>query len=207
MKTFLPSVFESLNTVTAAMTNPTSSPGPPSWLKSVALNALSAIATWYTISATVALSEPEPTCLKKKWSAAICTVHVLRLVLFGLLRRNLLMVVCRNEIKYSKWKCYDGGKQGQWVLETLTHFKLTHFMTLSYSADTRTMNAKALFSLYLYFIITLSITLFSFYLYFIITLSITFFRTSKSQSRGDAMAETFFRLFSTEKRVKRCVGQ
>ena len=61
-----------------------------------------------------------------------------------------------------------------------------------YSADTRTMNAKALFSLYLYFFIT----------YFI-----TFFRTSQSQTRGDVTAETFFRPFSTEKRVKRCVGQ
>ena len=53
------------------------------------------------------------------------------------------------------------------------------------------MNAKALFSLYLYFFIT----------YFI-----TFFRTSQSQPRGNATAETFFRLFSTEKHVKCCVG-
>ena len=45
------------------------------------------------------------------------------------------------------------------------------------------MNAKALFSLYLYFFIT----------YFI-----TFFRTSQSQPRGDATAETFSRLFSTK---------
>ena len=46
-----------------------------------------------------------------------------------------------------------------------------------YSADTRTMNAMALFSLYLYF----------FFTYFII-----FFRTSQSQPRVDATAETFF---------------
>ena len=49
-----------------------------------------------------------------------------------------------------------------------------------YSADTRTMNAKALFSLYLHFFIT----------YFI-----TFFRTSQSQPRGDATAETFSAFF------------
>ena len=39
------------------------------------------------------------------------------------------------------------------------------------------MNAKALFSLYLYFFITFFIT---------------FFRTSHSQTRGNALAETFF---------------
>ena len=69
---------------------------------------------------------------------------------------------------------------------------ITNLKFSVYSADTRTMNAKALFSLYLYFFIT----------YFI-----TFFRTSQSQTRGDVTAETFFRPFSTEKRVKRCVGQ
>ena len=51
---------------------------------------------------------------------------------------------------------------------------------ICYSADTRTMNAKALFSLYLYFFIT----------YFI-----TFFRTSQSQPRGVATAETFSAFF------------
>ena len=84
------------------MTKPIPSPDPPSWLKSVALKDLSAIPMWYTISATVARSEDKPTCLKNKWSAAICTAHVLRLKEVDLLARICLLPACGNHA--ARWR-------------------------------------------------------------------------------------------------------